>query len=101
MLTTPRKTIRSDNESYQEEIKSLRDNLHRNNYTEIMTSALRNIDRWTENGTRKLTSVCLIYIERLSKKFERYAVHIVSRKYSQAAWLFDNDSAESTQYNLN
>ena len=50
------KTISSDTGVYQEEMISLRHNLHRNNYQERITSAPRNSD-WMEDNTRKLTTV--------------------------------------------
>ena len=53
------KTISSDTDAYQEEMISLRHNLHRNNYPERITSAPRNLDRRIEDNTRKLATVCL------------------------------------------
>ena len=46
------KTISSDTDAYQEEMISLRHNLHRNNYPESITSAPRNLDRRVEDNTR-------------------------------------------------
>ena len=51
------KTTSSDTDAYQEEMISLRHNLHRNNYTERITSAPRNLDWRIGDNTRKLTSV--------------------------------------------
>ena len=65
------KAITGDSDSYQEEIKSLRDNLHYNIYPESITSAPRNLDRTTENITRKLTTVCLPYVKGLAEKIQK------------------------------
>ena len=56
------KTTSSDTDAYQEEMISLRHNLHRKNYPEHITSAPRNLDRRMEDDTRKLTTVCLPYV---------------------------------------
>ena len=61
------KTMSSDTDAYQEEMISLRHNLHRNNYPECITSAPRNLDRRTEDNTRKLTTVCLPYAKGLAE----------------------------------
>ena len=53
------KTINSDTDAYQEEMISLRHNLHRNNYPRRITSAPRNLDRRMKDNTRKFTTVCL------------------------------------------
>ena len=45
------KTISSDTDAYQEEMISLRHNLHRNNYPECITSASRNLDRRMKDNT--------------------------------------------------
>ena len=58
------KIISSDTDAYQEEMISLRHNLHRNNYPERITSAPRNLDRRIEDNTRKFITVCLPYIKR-------------------------------------
>ena len=47
---------------------SLRHNLHRNNNSERIISAPRNLDRRIEDNTRKLTTVCLPYIKGLAKR---------------------------------
>ena len=61
------KTISSNTDTYQEEMISLRHNLHRNNYPERITSAPRNQDRRIEDNTRKLTTVFLP-CQRTSRK---------------------------------
>ena len=63
------KTISSDIDEYQEEMISLRHNLHRNNYLERKTSAPRNLDR-IEDNTRKLTTVCLPYVKGLAERIQ-------------------------------
>ena len=45
------KAISSDMDAYQEEMISLRYNLHRNNYPECITLAPRNLDRRIEDNT--------------------------------------------------
>ena len=45
------KTISSDTDAYQEEMISLRHNLHHNNYPEHKTSAPRNLDWKIEDNT--------------------------------------------------
>ena len=64
------KAISSDMGAYQEMI-SLRHNLHRNNYSEHITSAPRNLDRRIEDETRKLTTVCLLYVKGLAERIQR------------------------------
>ena len=65
------KTISSDTDAYQEEMISLRHNLHSNNYPERITSAPRNIDRRIEDNTRKLTTVCLPYVKGLAERIQK------------------------------
>ena len=65
------KTISSDTDAYQEEMISLRYNLHRNNYPERITSAPRNLDRRIEDNTRKLTTVCLPYVKGLAERIQK------------------------------
>ena len=65
------KTISSDTDAYQEEMISLRHNLHHNNYPESITSAPRNLDRRVEDNTRKLTTVCLPYVKGLAKRIQK------------------------------
>ena len=65
------KTISSDTDAYQEEMISLRHNLHRNNYTERITSAPRNLDWRMEDNTRKLTMVCLPYVKGLVERIQK------------------------------
>ena len=62
------KTISGDTDAYQEEMISLRHNLHRNNYPESITSASRNLDRRMEDNTRKLTTVGLPYFKGLAER---------------------------------
>ena len=65
------KTISSDTDAYQEEMISLRHNLHRNNYPESITSAPRNLDRRVEDNTRKFTTVCLPYVKGLAERIQK------------------------------
>ena len=64
-------TISSNTDAYQEEILSLRHNLHRNNYPERITSAPRNLDWRIEDNTRKLIKVCLPYDKGLAKRIQK------------------------------
>ena len=65
------KSISSDTDVYQEEMISLRHNLHRNTYPERITSATRNLDRRIEDNTRKLTTVCLPYVKGLAERIQK------------------------------
>ena len=65
------KTISSDCDAYQEEMISLRHNLHHNNYLERITLAPRNLDRRMEDNTRKLTTVCLPYVKGLAERIQK------------------------------
>ena len=65
------KTIISDTDAYQEEMISVRHNLHRNNYPERITSAPRNLDRKIEDNTRKLTTVYLPYVKGLAERIQK------------------------------
>ena len=65
------KTISSDTDAYQEEMMSLRHNLHRNNYPECITLAPRNLDRKIKDNTQKLTTVCLPYVNGLAKRIQK------------------------------
>ena len=49
----------------------VRHNLHSNNYPEPITSAPRNLDRRIEDNTRKLTTVCLLYVRGLAKRIQK------------------------------
>ena len=62
------KIISSDTDACQEEMISLRHNLHCNNYPECITSAPRNLNRRIEDNTRKLTTVCLPYVKGLAER---------------------------------
>ena len=65
------KTISSDTDAYQEEMISLRHNLHCNNYPEHITLAPRNLTWRIEDNTRKLTTVCLPYVKGLAKRIQK------------------------------
>ena len=65
------KTISSDTDAYQEEMTSLRYNLHHNNYPERITLAPRNLDRRIEDNTRKLTMVCQPYVKGLAERIQK------------------------------
>ena len=65
------KTISSDTDAYQEEMISLRHNLHCNNYPDRITSATRNLDWRMEDNTRKLTTVCLPYVKGLDERIQK------------------------------
>ena len=58
-------------DAYQEEMISLRHNLHRNDYPERITSALRNLDGRIKDETRKLTTVCLLHVKGLAERMQR------------------------------
>ena len=61
----------SDTDAYQEEMISLRHNVHRNNYPERIKSAPRNLDRRIQDNTRKLTIVCLPYVKGLAERIQK------------------------------
>ena len=63
--------ISSDTDAYQEEMISLRHNLHRNNYPERITSAPRNLDRGMENNIRKLTTVWVPSVKGLAERIQK------------------------------
>ena len=65
------KTMSSDTDAFQEEMISLRHNLHRYNYSECKTSAPINLDRRIEDNTRKLTTVCLPYVKGLAERIQK------------------------------
>ena len=65
------KAISSDGDVYQEEIKSLRDNLYHNNYPKSITSVPRNLDQTRENDTWKLTTVRLPKVKGLLEKIQK------------------------------
>ena len=52
-------------------MKSSRDNLHRNSYSQSITLAPRNMDRRTENNTQKLITICLPNIKGLAEKIHK------------------------------
>ena len=53
---------------------SLKNNIHRNNNPERITSAPRNLDWRIENNTRKLTTVCLPYVKGLVEKIQKICI---------------------------
>ena len=65
------KIISSDTDAFQEEMISLRHNLHCNNYPERITSAPRNLDRRIEDNIRKLTTVCLPNVQGLAERIQK------------------------------
>ena len=65
------KTISCDTDAYQEEMISLRHNLHRNNYPESIILAPRNLDWRMEDNIRKLTTVCLPYVKGLAERIQK------------------------------
>ena len=65
------KTISSDTDAYQEEMISLRQNLHRNNYPEPITSTPKNLDWRIKDNTRKVTTVCLPYVKGLAERIQK------------------------------
>ena len=64
------KTISSDTDAYQEEMISLRHNLHHNNYPERIKTP-RNLDRRIEDNTQKLPMVCLPYVKGLAERIQK------------------------------
>ena len=46
-------------------------NLYCNNYPRRITLAPRNLDRGIEDETRKLTTVCLLYVKGLAERIQR------------------------------
>ena len=93
------KTISSDTDAYQEEIISLKHNLHHNNYPEHITSAPRNLDRNIEDNTQKLTTVYLPNVKGLAEKIQKI-VHMTSGQYSQVIQLSEGiSSGSSHQWN--
>ena len=71
------KAISSDCDVYQEGIKSLKDNFHRNNYPESITSVPRNLDQTTENDTRNSSQSALC--QRPSKKKKKKRIWKIVR----------------------
>ena len=65
------KPISSDTGAYQEEMISLRHNLHSNDYQERITSAPRNLDWRMGDNSRKLTTVCLPYVKGLAERIQK------------------------------
>ena len=65
------KTIGSNTDACQEEIISLRHNLHHNNYPECTTLAPRNLDRRIEDNNRKFTTVCPPYVKGLAERIQK------------------------------
>ena len=77
------KAICSDSNAYQDEMKSLRDNLLHNNYPASIISAQRNLDWTGENNTQKLTTVWFPNIKGLAKRIRKictpYNIRIIFR----------------------
>ena len=65
------KAICCDTDTYQEEMITLRHNLNRNNYSERITSAPRNLDWRIENYTPKLTTVFLPNVKGLAERTQK------------------------------
>ena len=65
------KIISSDTDAYQEEMISLKDNLHRNNYPEHITLAPRKLDWRIEDNNRKLIIVCLSHVKGLAERIQK------------------------------
>ena len=63
--------ISSDTDAYKEEMITLRQNLHHNNYPECITSAPRNLNWRIVDNTRKLTTVCLPYVKGLAERIQK------------------------------
>ena len=89
------KAISSDMGTYQEEMISLRHNLHRNNNPERITSAARNLNGRIEDNTRKLTTLCLTLCQKPSRK-NLNDFHMTSGQYSQVAQLSGGISSVSS-----
>ena len=87
------KTISSDTDAYQEEMISVRHNLHRNNYPESITLAPRNLDRRMEDNTWKLTMVCLPYVKGLAERIKKICSTLW--QYSQVVQLSGGISSGS------
>ena len=73
-------------DAYQEEMISLKHNLHRINYLERITPAPGHLDRKIKNKSRKLTKVCLPYVKRLAERIQRicspYDIRTIFRRGS-------------------
>ena len=97
------KTISSDTDAYQEEMISLRHNLHCNNYPECITSAPRKLDRRIEDNTRKLTTVCRPYIKVLAERIQKicspYDIRTVFTS-SSPLWRYLFRAKPPTRFNM-
>ena len=97
------KAVSSDSNAYQEEMKSLWDNLNRNNNSESLTSASRNLDWTTESDTWKLTMICLPYVNGLAKKIQNichpYDIRTIV-KSSTTLWRDLFQIKPLTEYNM-
>ena len=62
---------RANTDAYQEEMISLKHNLHRNNHPERIKSAPRNIDWRIVDNTRKLATVCMPYVKGLAERIQK------------------------------
>ena len=88
------KTISSNTDAYQEEMISLRHNLHHNNYPERITSAPRNLI--PKNSPHYVCPMS----KDLPKGSKRYVVHMTSGQYSQVVQLSGGvSSGSSHQWN--
>ena len=87
------KAISSDSYVYQKEIKSLRDNLHRKNYSKIPSKKSRSNNRKRNLKTHhNMSALCQGAIRKNSK-----AMQSILGQYSPVARLFENISAEASQ----
>ena len=97
------KTINSNTDAYQEEIISLRHNLHHNNYPEHITSASRNLDRGIEDNSWKLTTVCLPYVKRLVERIQKicspYDIRTIFTNGS-TLWMYLFRVKPPTEFNM-
>ena len=88
---------------FQEEMISLRLNLHRNNYPERITSAPRNLVRRIEDNTRKLTTEFLPYVkwlvERTQKICSPYDIRTVFTSGS-TLWRYSIRVKPPTEFNM-
>ena len=77
-----------NSDAYQEEMKSWRDNFHRNNYTENITSTMTNLNRATESNTWKLTTVCLPYVKGRAEQIQKILRRIFTNSAIFRKYLF-------------
>ena len=69
-------------------------------YSLSITSATRNLDRTTENNTRKFTTVCQPYVKGLTKKILKicssYAIRTIFRSVSENIFSESNPQQKTT-----